>query len=182
MEFARIIQLNMEHFYHDIVGWFTFPKLYSKMVERFPSGSKFLEIGTYAGKSFAYLVVEAINSGKEIEITGLDGFGWEGLKEDFDRNMKPVEGKYFVIKGNSIECSKQFPDKYFDFVFIDANHTYEDVKADILAYLPKIKDGGVIAGHDYCDDWKGVIQAVNEVFEGKANIEQDEVSWWIEVK
>lgn len=171
----------MDHFNENITGWFTFPKLYSKMVERFPSGSQFLEIGTYAGKSFAYMAVEIINSGKKIELIGIDGFGWEGLQEEFTRNMKPVEGKYFVLKGNSIELSKKFTDKSLDFVFIDANHTYEDVKKDIAAYMTKIKDGGIIAGHDYCEDWPGVVQAVTEMFNGEANIELEEVSWWIEV-
>lgn len=151
------------------------------MVERFPTGSRFLEVGTYAGKSFAYMAVEIVNSGKEIDLIGIDGFGWEHLKPDFDQNLLPVKDNYFVVKGNSIELSQKLPDKSLDFIFIDANHTYEDVKADILAYLPKIKEGGVIAGHDYCADWPGVIQAVTEVFEGRANIEYDEVSWWIEV-
>ena len=171
----------MEHFYQSIRGWFTYPKFYKKMVKRFPDGSQFLEIGTFAGQSFAYLAVEIINQGKQIDLTGLDGFGWEGLQEEFMKNMEPLNGKFFVLKGNSVELSGKFADKSLDFVFIDANHTYEDVKADIRAYLPKIKDGGVIAGHDYCADWPGVIQAVKEMFDGKAKVEADEVVWWREV-
>ena len=142
----------MDHFYEPIPGWFGYHGFYSSMVARFPSSSRFLEIGTYAGRSFAYLAVEIVNSGKDIELTGIDGFGWtpgEASLESFTKNMEPVAGRYKILKGNSVELSRTFPDRYFDFVFIDANHVYESVKADILAYLPKMKSGGVLAGHDY---------------------------------
>lgn len=171
----------MKHFYESIPGWFTFHEFYSKMVKRFPSGSEFLEIGTYAGRSFAYLAVEIINSKKNIELIGIDGFGWQGLKEDFDRYMTPVKNRYFILKGNSLELAVKFPNESLDFIFIDANHTYEDVKADILAYIPKVKKGGVLGGHDYCDGWPGVVQAVNEIFGDKKNVSEKEVSWWAEL-
>lgn len=49
-----------------------------------------------------------------------------------------------------------------DFVFVDGDHSYEGCLADIRAWLPLVRDGGVIAGHDY--DWPGVRRAVDEVF------------------
>jgi hypothetical protein len=51
-----------------------------------------------------------------------------------------------------------------DFLFIDANHTYEFVRNDIQMWLPKMKPGSVMAGHDYNMSHPGVIQAVNEMF------------------
>lgn len=51
-----------------------------------------------------------------------------------------------------------------DFVFIDAEHTYEAVRSDIALWLPHIKPGGFIAGHDYNRATPGVIRAVNEAF------------------
>ena len=51
----------------------------------------------------------------------------------------------------------------FDFVFIDADHSYEAVRADILAYRPLVKRGGILAGHDYAPKWEGVRQAVDEL-------------------
>ena len=50
-----------------------------------------------------------------------------------------------------------------DLIFIDADHRYEGVHADILAYLPLLRVGGVICGHDYRAKFPGVIQAVNEL-------------------
>jgi len=51
-----------------------------------------------------------------------------------------------------------------DFVYIDASHRYEDVAADIDFWLPLVKKGGIIAGHDYAHKFLGVIKAVDERF------------------
>jgi len=48
-------------------------------------------------------------------------------------------------------------------VFIDANHKYQHVKEDIMAWLPKVKDSGILCGHDYCPAETGVYRAVNEL-------------------
>jgi hypothetical protein len=49
-----------------------------------------------------------------------------------------------------------------DMVFIDAGHTYEEVKSDIEVWQPVANK--VICGHDYCDAWPGVVKAVDEAF------------------
>ena len=51
----------------------------------------------------------------------------------------------------------------FDLIFVDANHSYESVKADILAWVPLLSVGGVICGHDFDPTyWKGIVRAVEE--------------------
>lgn len=56
-----------------------------------------------------------------------------------------------------------FKDEYFDFVYIDSCHLYKAVKADLKSYMPKLKKGGFMAGHDYFNyDNFGVIEAVDE--------------------
>jgi hypothetical protein len=56
-----------------------------------------------------------------------------------------------------------FPDNYFDFIYIDSCHLYNAVKSDLNIFLPKLKEGGLMSGHDYLSfDNFGVIQAVNE--------------------
>jgi len=55
----------------------------------------------------------------------------------------------------------------YDFVYIDGLHTYDGVKTDITNYLPLVKEGGVIGGHDYTNQIPhlvGVYDAVNEMF------------------
>lgn len=55
--------------------------------------------------------------------------------------------------------------KSLDFVFVDATHTYKSVKKDYMNWIPKLKDTGMLCGHDYCQafDKGGVIRAVNEL-------------------
>jgi len=53
-----------------------------------------------------------------------------------------------VLKGDTVEMSKQISNKHLDLCFIDADHTYKGCKRDIQAYLPKIKKGGIMAGDD----------------------------------
>ncbi len=54
-----------------------------------------------------------------------------------------------VVKMLSVVAATMFPDNYFDLVYIDGDHRYNAVKADIEAWLPKVRPGGTIAGHDY---------------------------------
>lgn len=67
----------------------------------------------------------------------------------------------------------------FDFVYIDGLHTYDGVKTDIINYLPKVKKGGVIGGHDYSNvipHLVGVYEAVNEMFGAPDKVYKDN-SW-----
>jgi methyltransferase family protein len=67
----------------------------------------------------------------------------------------------------SYKVVREFPDRYFDFVYIDGNHTYEYVFQDLLDFAPKIKDDGLLMGHDFFEDAfaseqrYGVIDAVH---------------------
>ena len=75
------------------------------------------------------------------------------------RRMKEAEGRvskfpgqYKLIREFSLEAANQFPDEYFDYMYIDALHTYEAVIADLNAWWPKLKKGGIMAGDDF-GDW-----------------------------
>jgi hypothetical protein len=151
----------MQHYYQDIQGWFSFPQLYSNVVQKFPEGSHFVEVGVWKGTSAAYMGVEIINSGKKIKFDCIDPFvpvgdempefkiTHEDLKNTFIENMKPLEGYYNLITIGSPECAEAYEDKSVDFVFIDGDHSYDAVVRDIKAWGPKIKSGGILSGHDY---------------------------------
>jgi hypothetical protein len=71
-----------------------------------------------------------------------------------------------IVRKFSTVAAQSIEDGSLDFVYVDANHAYDNVIEDIAAWLPKIRSGGIIAGHDYapgklsgmpCD----VIEAVN---------------------
>ena len=82
-----------------------------------------------------------------------------------------------LIRGYSSREAENFKDSSIDFAFIDANHGYQFVKDDILAWLPKISPNGLIGGHDYSLNWLGVIKAVTEVF-GTDSIDVLDESVW----
>jgi predicted O-methyltransferase YrrM len=160
----------MKHIYDTIPGWFSFPNLYKKMVNDLPNGSLLVEVGCYKGCSLSYLIVEMVNAKKSFDIVAVDACPWPDIEPDFYKHMKPLEGYYRTLfGGDSFDRAKDFKDESIDFVFIDANHTYEYVKRDIEAYLPKMKKGSIMAGHDYNMSHPGVIQAVNEAFIEEVN-------------
>lgn len=57
--------------------------------------------------------------------------------------------KCVMIKAKSNQAVEIFKDSFFDFIYIDANHSYEEVKRDIISWFPKVKNGGILGGHDY---------------------------------
>ena len=169
----------MEHFYQNIPNWFDYPELYATAVKNAPSGARFVEVGVWKGGSAAFMGVEIVNSGKFITFDAIDTF--EGSKEHGDienfyeetkQNLKPLIDLRIVnlIKGHSQEVVKNYADNSIDFVFIDASHEYEDVKRDLELWLPKVKQGGALGGHDYDPIWSGVVRAVNEML-GENNIQ-----------
>ena len=154
----------MEHFYKTIEGWFTFPNLYKQVVEKQQSEAHFVEVGSMQGQSACYMAVEIINSNKNIKFDCVDTWGTGGSAKykRFLKNTKSVQSIVNPIRLTSTEASNLYADNSLDFVFIDANHSYKFIKDDIKHWYPKVKKGGILAGHDYWSDSPGVIQAVDE--------------------
>lgn len=110
-------------------------------------------------------------------------------QEEFDKYYEEVKkatavfGKRAVIiREYSVEAAKSFANSSLDYVFIDAEHTYEGVKEDVTAWLPKVKKGGWIGGHDYDNGrFVGVKRAVDELFQ-RDRIELNvDHTWFVEV-
>jgi hypothetical protein len=169
----------MHHFYQNIHGWMDFENLYSHMVNEAHHLSHFVEVGSWKGKSSAFMCVEIANSGKIIRFDCVDT--WQGsdvhqtggpfedhdcvngeLLTRFQENMAPVTGRFNTIISTSVQAAQSYANWSLDFVFIDADHSYPSMIQDITAWLPKIKPGGYLAGHDY-PNWAGVKQAVDEL-------------------
>ncbi len=140
----------MKHIYNNSnfgENWFTYPNLYTSMVNICPDNGHFVEVGCWKGKSTSYLMVEIINSGKSIKLDCIDLWSkdqdyHEDLSNLFDtflNNMSEFKGLYKAIRMDSVEAASLYKNNSLDFVFIDACHSYECVKNDIKAWLPKIK-------------------------------------------
>ena len=170
----------MEHYYQSIHGWFNFEYIYNEAVLNAPETAHFVELGSWRGRSTTYLGVTIANSGKNIRLDAVDT--WRGswaeeihqkdpsvvndtLYDEFLTNIEPVKNIVNPIRMHTLEAAKQYTDNSLDFIFVDASHEYEDVKLDILAWLPKLKPGCLMAGDDYA--CIGVAQAVNELFPGQ---------------
>jgi hypothetical protein len=133
------------------------------------------------------MAVEIANSGKQIRFDCIDP--WNSVQfylnslELFHTNMQPAVGYYNAIQASSPAAAESYDDASLDFVYIDADHRYAAVSADIKAWLPKIKAGGWLAGHDYrlghCD---GVDRAVADHLPQFDVIPGELVASWIHQK
>lgn len=170
----------------DIPGWFDFNEIYQEAVEKASHGATFVEIGAYLGKSTAFMAQLIKDSGKRINFVTIDPFiGEKGQNNDylFERyveNMHSCGVNDYVVthKGYSQDAHVLFKEKTIDFLFIDGDHSYEACKSDIKLYLPKMKEGSVMAGHDYYNA-PGVKQAVDEAFGNRVQISGS--SWVVQL-
>lgn len=121
---------------------------------------------------------------------GLGEQDWTAVFAAFSGVVRDFPGRVDVRKGWSVERASEVPDGALDFVYIDADHQYAAVKADIEAWFPKVRAGGIISGHDYLeagfpkDPEQGVNEAVDEFFAArglKVNFtnERKWLSWWV---
>ncbi len=108
--------------------------------------------------------------------------------EKTKESLKGFRHRSQIWKVESVVAATYFKDKSLDFVYLDARHDYRSVWADLGAWYPKIKAGGVLAGHDYKNSCvrKNLVEvkrAVDRFFWTKEKIQvtsEDNIpSWWI---
>ena len=87
--------------------------------------------------------------------------------------------RYTHVRLSSQEAAGNL-EGFADFVYLDANHSYEAVKQDLASWLPRIRPGGIIAGHDFSLEFPGVRQAVEELaHQLKLHVTVEQASvWW----
>jgi hypothetical protein len=90
------------------------------------------------------------------------------------QNLQRHAGRFRIHRLKSIEAAQYFFDHSLDFVYLDANHSFAAVSEDLRTWFPKLKSGGIFAGHDYLDGRLpeglfGVASAVNE-FAGEIGV------------
>jgi hypothetical protein len=141
-----------------------------ELLRAMPKEAVVAEIGVDEG-NFSKLINRICRPSKFhlIDIWGTDRFHdgkFEGVKTYFTDEIN--RGVVAITKKISIEAAQDFEDQYFDWIYIDTDHMYETTRDELRFYAPKIKPGGIIAGHDYVKgNWisslrYGVIEAVHE--------------------
>ncbi len=150
-----------------VPGWFNYRDMYQMIVDKAPAGSTVVEIGVYRGRSLAYMAEYAALVGKKLDIVGIDQFdpGWKPVRpmpvrmpytdsDDMLRGVSSVLAECApwntprLVRGDSAESAALFPDGSVFAVWIDGDHSEEGVRRDVLAWLPKVAPGGILAGHD----------------------------------
>lgn len=124
-----------------------------------------VELGVDKGILFGML----LRGVPHLHLTGVDLFpDRERSKRAFALASEHPDRADLMIMSTR-DAASVVPDGSFDFVFIDADHGYEGVKADINLWAPKVRERGWLGGHDYhAKRWPGVVKAVDEQFGGFA--------------
>ncbi len=117
--------------------------------------SRGIEVGTRRG-AYAEVLCEANPS---LSLVCVDAWTTYPGYQILDSRGSKIEATERLSKYNvelhqafSPDAAQEFDDKEFDFVYLDSNHSFAAVAADLTAWLPKIRTGGIMAGHDWhCD-------------------------------
>ena len=146
------------------------------LIADLPTGLTMVEVGCFKGESTELF----LRSGKVKKLYAVDTWGnvrYRLAEEIFKVRFRDIPTQVMqVIKSDFGKAVEGLPK--IDFVYIDADHTYDWVRADILNALKVIKRGGIIAGHDYVKRGNvGVIAAVRELLGAPDKIYID--SSWI---
>jgi len=128
-----------------------------------------IEIGSYQGESAELM----LSTGKFAKIFCIDAwtngydnndvasFSTDIAEKAFDKRFAN-DNRVVKIKEFSYNAVDKIPNNFVDFLYVDGCHTREAVLRDLKAYSPKVKNDGIISGHDYHPYWNGVVEAVNE--------------------
>lgn len=162
--------------WEEIYGWFDFQNIYSDAVQNASDEDVFVEIGAYLGKSTIYMAKAIANSKKKIEFYVVDCFigefneDNENLYERYLNNINKAEVAQYITTFNlkSELAAKKLETKKISFLFIDGDHSLEGIQSDIKNYLPLMKSGGTIAGHDYFHP--PIKETVDTIFGNKVEI------------
>lgn len=145
-----------------------------------------LEVGVWKGRSSHAILSAMLEGSKPIDSKyfAIDNWSKESdesnaiAKQEFQKVCKEFDDRIGIemYDHQSLKVLPNFPDDYFDFVFLDGDHSYENVIEELKAVYPKVKRGGYILGHDYrIAVADRVVKAVNEFF-GSGNFSVDSSS------
>lgn len=90
--------------------------------------------------------------------------------QDAKNRVAKYGDKATILRGPSIAMAQHVADGSLDLLYLDACHSYQCVLADLQEWFPKVKSGGIIAGHDYLNGAYGVFQAVQEFTRGRFTV------------
>lgn len=193
----------MAHKYGSIFGWCNFQDIYDEVCNRYDN-SIFVEVGSFQGQSACYMAeiikerkknnklicIDLFPTEDEINVLPQIGAGQsvekdiiralpDSLMNTFVKNLRDREVDDVVVpmKADSIKASTIFPNDYFNFVFLDDCHFQEYLEIEIQSWWPKVKKGGIYAGHDF--DNIGVATAVRNFAKNEGLTVHTRLASWL---
>lgn len=142
-----------------------------------------VQVGTGGGNTSGYLLEHCKNLHLiEVAYYPNDGYNnsTEAAKKKWLNRIRRFRDRVTILRGPSCEVAQRVSAGRIDFVFIDGDHSYECVMEDICLWYPKVKQGGLVCGHDYLHpDFPEVTEAVKEFFgdDHKGDAKLDHM-WW----
>jgi hypothetical protein len=144
-------------------------KTRNEMLESFPKNQVIAELGVFKGE-FSKIIYETCTPKELLLVDLFEGYFGSGDKDGLNYHHVQLEDEMIKIKNHfkndpSVKIIKNYttvflnsiPDEYLDIVYIDADHSYDSVLADLNASFNKVKNGGLICGHDYIHDAKNAV-------------------------
>lgn len=162
----------------EIPGYFDYQEFYKFIAKKFgKSPWTAIEIGVFNGKSASFLLRESTS----LTLHLVDHFKNSSIYETLTY-LKEDNDSIVIHPTYSSIARHRFAKESCDFIFIDADHTYEGCLKDITDYFPLLKHGGIIAGHDYSHSKYEVKKAVKAFFNEDFLTFDDAKSIWYHVK
>jgi len=163
----------MREYWKQIGGdMFDFPSFYewiSSTLKTHNNGiANLAEVGVADGKSSIFLAEAFANKGKSFNLRMIDNLDY-GKSDQLYEIIKNVQRSGLgesiqILPYESTVAASKLPNELMHFVFIDASHKYEETKADIRAWWPKMMPDSILAGHDFtAEENPEVAKAVREV-------------------
>jgi len=140
-----------------------------------------VEVGVYAGASTAIFAewakrIYAVDPWLDYQDGNFHMVKMVEHEKTFNILCEKLNKVVIKMKMTSEEAAGIFKDGLFDLVYVDGDHSYEAVKKDIALWLPKVKCGGYLAGHDFDAVHPDVQRAVQERF-GRIDRTFCDASW-----
>ena len=129
------------------------------VITHFSKDAKCLELGTYCGDSAKFIADSGAKSVLTIDSYSSPRIPFDAVRE----NIKLFADKITLVNNTTANYSIKVQNNFYDMLFIDASHCYEDVLIDFALYHPKVVNGGIILFHDCNEVHPCVVKAVNYV-------------------
>lgn len=175
---------------NEVPGWFgeSDGEVYRNLAGRF-SDAVIIEVGAWHGRSAAFLAPVARD--RKSIVYCVDHWKGKHLGDgpaeknygSFLRNLSALGylgNPIHPVWVESVVAAEWFLKRGIkaDFIFIDADHDYESVREDVIAWSKLLKPEGIIAGHDYTPSFPGVAKAAHELSDEVHANDLNSAIWW----